>query len=164
MCLVTMFLDNQVDRSAIAVNKKNNNGDEDEKKKEEEEEEGKENNDDGKALFPLNLALPFKREPSCALGVMMLSYLDEIARVADQGRSIDEALKSEVKGKMKEWIPGADTEESFHDAEKLWDAVFQAVVTGSGNSGGGGSSEGPVFPDVNVDEWKQADEWFATRR
>ena len=90
-----MFLDNQIERSAIKDTD----------------------------LFPLGLALPFKHQPSCALGVMMMSYLDEVARLEDLGREVDEALKREVKGKMKEWIPGADTEESFRDAEALWDAV-----------------------------------------
>ena len=92
-----MFLDNRVERSAIS----------------------------DKDLFPLGLALPFRHPPNCALGVMMMSYLDEVARLKANLRRdiVDEELKGEVKEKMKEWIPGADTEESFRDAEALWDAV-----------------------------------------
>ena len=101
MCLATMFLDGQIDRKALSSTF--THGEQD--------------------LFTLNLSLPLKEEPNCALGVMMNAYFEEIAVAEGQGKAIDESIKTEVKMKMKEWIPGADTEESFGDAGSLWNAV-----------------------------------------
>lgn len=70
------------------------------------------------ALTPVSL--PLYDEHSCALGVAIMTYLDELCTRDDPTL---ETTRSEMKVKSQSWIEYCDFPGSLEDALHLWDAV-----------------------------------------
>ena len=65
-------------------------------------------------------SLPFYIENSCALGIAVKTYLDELCTREDP---TSESTRAEMKGKGQGWIEYSDFSGSLEDAFRLWDAV-----------------------------------------
>ena len=57
---------------------------------------------------------------SCALGIAVKTYLDELNTRDDP---TSEQIRAEMRGKGQEWFPYSEFSNSLDDAFKLWDAV-----------------------------------------
>ena len=66
------------------------------------------------------ISLPFYEDTSCALGIVVRTYLDELHTLEDP---TSEASRAEMKTRGESWLAHADFEHSFNDALQLWDAV-----------------------------------------
>ena len=66
------------------------------------------------------ISLPFYEDISCALGIVVKTYLDELHTLDDP---TSEASRAEMKMRGAGWLAHADFEHSFNDALQLWDAV-----------------------------------------
>lgn len=64
--------------------------------------------------------LPLYDEHSCALGVVTMTYLDEICTRTEPTM---ELVRAEMKQKSQGWVPHSDVPGSLNDAFHLWDAV-----------------------------------------
>ena len=64
--------------------------------------------------------LPLYDEHSCALGVVTMTYLDEISTRTEP--TVDN-VREEMKYKSQGWVPHSDVPGSLEDAFHLWDAV-----------------------------------------
>jgi hypothetical protein len=64
--------------------------------------------------------LPLYDEHSCALGVVTMTYLDEICTRTEPTM---EKVREEMKLKSQGWVPHSDVPGSLDDAFHLWDAV-----------------------------------------
>lgn len=64
--------------------------------------------------------LPLYDEHSCALGVVTMTYLDEISTRTEP--TVDN-IREEMKYKSQGWVPHSDVPGSLEDAFHLWDAV-----------------------------------------
>lgn len=65
-------------------------------------------------------SLPLYDEHSCALGVVTMTYLDEISTRTEP--TMDK-IREEMKYKSQGWVPHSDIPGSLEDAFHLWDAV-----------------------------------------
>jgi hypothetical protein len=65
-------------------------------------------------------SLPFHEDISCALGIIVKTYLNELQGLEDP---TSEACREEIKFKCQGWLAHADFQKSFADAMRLWDAV-----------------------------------------
>ena len=65
-------------------------------------------------------SLPFYEDRSCALGVVIMSYLDELNAKEDP---TDAQTRDKQKYTAQGWVPNCDFKPSLDDALQLWDAV-----------------------------------------
>ncbi len=65
-------------------------------------------------------SLPFYDEHSCALGVVVMTYLNELS--AREDPTLD-STREEMKTKCQTWVEYCDLPTSLNDAFELWDAV-----------------------------------------
>lgn len=75
--------------------------------------------------------LPLYDEHSCALGVVTMTYLDEICSCHEPTM---EKVREEMKIKSQGWVPHSDISGSLTDAFHLWDAVSWPPDITSGES------------------------------
>ena len=66
------------------------------------------------------LSLPLYEEHSCALGVVMMNYLDELNGKEDPTA---ETSREQQKHLAQGWVANGDFLDSLRDALQLWDAV-----------------------------------------
>ena len=71
-------------------------------------------------LLLIFCSLPFYSEDSCALGIVIKTYLDELCTRED---SVSEQTRAEMKMKGQGWVDYADFNGSLEDAFVLWDAA-----------------------------------------
>ncbi|KAL8874440.1 MAG: hypothetical protein Q9174_000233 [Haloplaca sp. 1 TL-2023] len=95
--------------------------------------------------------LPLFNEDSCALGVIMLTYLDELCTREDP---TSESTREEMKSRGQGWAVYCDFNASQQQALQLWDAVYQGVKLAKA-----GSQE-VQEPKM----WDEVDEWLSQRR
>lgn len=74
--------------------------------------------------------LPFYTEHSCALGVVMMTYLDELCTREDP---TSEVTREEMKIRTEGWFEYCDFAASQKDAFHLWNAVSQPVTSCDGS-------------------------------
>ncbi len=65
-------------------------------------------------------SLPLYEERSCALGVITMTYLDELCTRDDPTL---ESAREEVKVKTQSWVQYCDFPASLQDSFRLWDSV-----------------------------------------
>lgn len=65
-------------------------------------------------------SLPLYEERSCALGVITMTYLDELCTRDDP---TSEATRAEMKIKSQGWVEYCDFPASLNDSFRLWDSV-----------------------------------------
>ena len=65
-------------------------------------------------------SLPFYNVNSCALGIAVKTYLDELNTRDDP---TSEETRAEMRDKGREWFSYSDFSPSLDDAFKLWDVV-----------------------------------------
>jgi len=100
--------------------------------------------------YQLGMELPFLLPNTCALGIAVKSYLDELAIKPDP-------TSNEAKATVKElaatrFFPQClYLVEDLETAFKLWDAVYAGV-----------KSAGDLIKDKQV--WNDTNEWLAARR
>ncbi|KAL8830353.1 MAG: hypothetical protein Q9170_005766 [Blastenia crenularia] len=97
------------------------------------------------------LRLPFFEEDSCALGVVVLNYLDELP---SRPEPTSEATRDEIKSKGQGWIAHGDFNRSLLHAFQLWDAVYGAVK--------GAKEYGEEVKELKM--WEEVDQWLSQRR
>ena len=68
-------------------------------------------------------SLPFYEDISCALGIIVKTYLDELHNKDDP---TSESERADMKVKGKGWLRNGDFQASFDNGMKLWDAVSKA--------------------------------------
>lgn len=64
--------------------------------------------------------LPLYEDHSCALGVVVMSYLDELNGKEDPK---DALTREKQQYAAQGWVPNCNFEASLGDALQLWDAV-----------------------------------------
>ncbi|KAL8842147.1 MAG: hypothetical protein Q9176_002840 [Flavoplaca citrina] len=97
------------------------------------------------------LQLPLFDEDSCALGVMMLHYLDELFVREDP---TSETTREEMTSKSQGWVVHSDFKASRELAYRLWDAVYRGVKTTK--------DSGEDVQDIQM--WDEVDQWLSLRR
>ncbi|KAL8683777.1 MAG: hypothetical protein Q9186_000263 [Xanthomendoza sp. 1 TL-2023] len=97
------------------------------------------------------LTLPLFEEDSCALGVLMLNYLDELFIREDPTA---EATREECTARSQGWFQHTDVEASQQCAYQLWDAVFKGVKMAK--------DCGEDIKEIQM--WDEVDQWLALRR
>ncbi|KAL8914238.1 MAG: hypothetical protein Q9171_001109 [Xanthocarpia ochracea] len=97
------------------------------------------------------LTLPLFDEDSCALGVIMLHYLDELFVREDP---TSEATREEITARSQGWVIYSDFKASQQLAFRLWDAVYQGVKVANEN--------GEYIKDIEM--WDEVDQWLVQRR
>ncbi|KAL8694482.1 MAG: hypothetical protein Q9218_000895 [Villophora microphyllina] len=97
------------------------------------------------------LALPFFTEDSCALGVVTLTYLDNLC---SRGDPTSEIAREETKDRSQGWAEYCDFDASQKKAFRLWDAVYQGVRLAT--------IEGEKIKDPSM--WDDVDRWLSQRR
>jgi hypothetical protein len=101
-------------------------------------------------LTDLGLSLPFTTGTNCALGIAVLSYLDDIAGHPDP--TSPEAKSLDRERGPKEWFPTSiNLAEDVRSAFVLWDAVYA-----------GAQAAGDLWEDKSV--WDEANAWLQQRR
>ena len=65
-------------------------------------------------------SLPLYEDRSCALGVVVMSYLDELS---GKDNPTDPLTRQNQKSIAQVWVPYCDFNASLGDALQLWDAV-----------------------------------------
>lgn len=96
----------------------------------------------------LALSLPLYEEHSCALGVVMMNYLDELD---GKDTPTAETTREQQKHLAVGWVANGDFLGSLQDALQLWDAVYKGVTLA-----------GQEVPDRKM--WDEANEWLSQRR
>ncbi|CAO1599130.1 hypothetical protein XANCAGTX0491_002873 [Xanthoria calcicola] len=97
------------------------------------------------------LMLPLFEEDSCALGVVMLHYLDELFVREDP---TSDATREEMTSKGQGWVIHSDFKASQQLAFGLWDAVYQGVKVAN--------ESGEDIKEIQM--WHEVDQWLAQRR
>ena len=67
-----------------------------------------------------DVRLPLYEDHSCALGVVVMSYLDELNRKDDP---TDALTREKHQNSAQSWVPNCDFKGSLADGLQLWDAV-----------------------------------------
>ena len=70
-------------------------------------------------------SLPFHDEHSCALGIVVMTYLDELS--ARENPTL-ESTRDEMKTKCQTWVEYCDLSASLNDAFEIWDAVRDVLL------------------------------------
>ncbi|KAL9612503.1 MAG: hypothetical protein Q9167_002888 [Letrouitia subvulpina] len=96
----------------------------------------------------ISLELPLYTEHSCALGVVMMTYLDELCTREDP---TSEVTREEMKIRTEGWFEYCDFATSQKDAFDLWNAVYQGV-----------KMAGKEVKAQN--DWDEVDHWLSQRR
>ncbi|KAK4696793.1 hypothetical protein P7C71_g1184, partial [Lecanoromycetidae sp. Uapishka_2] len=96
----------------------------------------------------ISLGLPFCQEQSCALGVLTMNYLDDLATYPD---ATSEKTRNEVMRKGQGWFQSSEFERSLKDAFKIWDAVYEGV-----------KAAGDKVKDKKM--WDEVNTWLHDRR
>ncbi|KAI4163464.1 MAG: hypothetical protein LQ342_002971 [Letrouitia transgressa] len=96
----------------------------------------------------ISLGLPFYTEHSCALGVVMMTYLDELCTREDP---TSEVTREEMKIRTEGWFEYCDFAASQKDAFHLWNAVYQGV-----------KMAGKEVKAQN--DWDEVNHWLSQRR
>ncbi|KAL9606814.1 MAG: hypothetical protein Q9179_000022 [Wetmoreana sp. 5 TL-2023] len=97
------------------------------------------------------LTLPFYDEDSCALGVLMLHYFDELLTREDP---TSEYTKEEIKAHGRRWVVNGDFKASQEQAYKLWDAVYHGIKLAK--------EDGEDIRELTM--WDDVDHWLSQRR
>ncbi|KAL8908916.1 MAG: hypothetical protein Q9207_000492 [Kuettlingeria erythrocarpa] len=97
------------------------------------------------------LALPLFDEDSCALGVVMLTYLDEFSMRPDP---TSEATRVEMRECAQGWVKHCDFDASQRHAFQLWDVIYNAVKQAN--------ADGIAVEEVQM--WDDVDQWLSQRR
>lgn len=71
------------------------------------------------------LRLPLYEEHSCALGVVIMSYLDELNGKEDP---MNPYTREKQQTTAQGWIPNCDFKGSLGDTLQLWDAVSSIML------------------------------------
>lgn len=72
------------------------------------------------SLIQPQSSLPLYEERSCALGVITMTYLDELCTRDDP---TSESTRAEMKIKSQGWVEYCDFPASLNDSFRLWDSV-----------------------------------------
>ncbi|KAL8768917.1 MAG: hypothetical protein Q9209_004972 [Squamulea sp. 1 TL-2023] len=97
------------------------------------------------------LTLPLFDEDSCALGVIMLHYLDELFVREDP---TSETTRDEITTRSQGWVVYSDFKASQQLAFRLWDAVYQGIKVAKENG-----------EDIKESQmWDEVDQWLVQRR
>ncbi|KAL8793941.1 MAG: hypothetical protein Q9195_003454 [Heterodermia aff. obscurata] len=96
----------------------------------------------------LALGLPLYEDHSCALGVVVMSYLDELNWKEDP---TDAHTREKQQTTAQGWVPNCDFNGSLADGLQLWDGVYSAVCVA-----------GESVKDKNM--WDEVNEWLSQRR
>ncbi|KAL8735967.1 MAG: hypothetical protein Q9166_000529 [cf. Caloplaca sp. 2 TL-2023] len=99
----------------------------------------------------ITLTLPLFEEDSCALGVIMLNYLDELFTREDP---TSETTREEISGRGQGWVIHGDFKASQQLAFQLWNAVYQGVRVAK--------DSGEEIKEIQM--WDDVDQWLAQRR
>ncbi|KAL8710079.1 MAG: hypothetical protein Q9220_005351 [cf. Caloplaca sp. 1 TL-2023] len=99
----------------------------------------------------LALQLPFFDEESCALGILMLTYLDQLHERDDP---TSEATREEMKIHGREWVIHSEFDINYQHALQLWDAVYHGVNLAK--------SAGEKVNDFEM--WAEVNQWLSERR
>lgn len=76
-------------------------------------------------IYLTRSSLPFYEDTSCALGIIVKTYLDELNNTDDPTSEVQQAKIKELG--TVEWLRYGDFQASFDTAMKLWDAVSGAL-------------------------------------
>ncbi|KAL8655164.1 MAG: hypothetical protein Q9226_003157 [Calogaya cf. arnoldii] len=112
--------------------------------------EGGANRDRGDWM-DMALMLPLFDEDSCALGVIMLHYLDELFVREDP---TSETTREETTSRSQGWVVNSDFKASQQLAFRLWDAVYKGVKVAN--------DSGEDVKDFQM--WHDVDQWLGQRR
>ncbi len=113
-------------------------------------------------------SLPLYEEHSCALGVVMMNYLDEL-----NGREepTAETSREQQKHLAQGWVANGDFLDSLRDALQLWDAVRSPfygrskLITPANMTAqvyAAVTTAGAEVTDRSM--WDEADQWLSQRR
>ncbi|KAL8995584.1 MAG: hypothetical protein Q9169_004695 [Polycauliona sp. 2 TL-2023] len=97
------------------------------------------------------LLLPLFDEDSCALGVIMLHYFDELFVREDP---TSETTREEMASRSQGWVVHCDFKASQELAFRLWDAVYHGLKVAN--------SSGEDIKEIQM--WDEADQWLGMRR
>ncbi|KAI4261954.1 MAG: hypothetical protein L6R42_002863 [Xanthoria sp. 1 TBL-2021] len=99
----------------------------------------------------IRVRLPLFDEDSCALGVIILHYLDELFVREDP---TSETTREEMTSRGQGWVIHSDFKASQQLAYQLWDAVYQGVKVAN--------ESGEEVKDFQM--WHEVDQWLVQRR